>query len=39
LLLTANGVSEDVSIIDTEAGRVVATVGAGKGAWGVVVGS
>jgi len=35
MLYTANGVSNDVSVIDTAAGRVVATIKAGNGPWGV----
>jgi YVTN family beta-propeller protein len=37
-LLTANGVASTVSVIDTATLEVVATVPAGKGAWGVAVG-
>jgi len=36
-LYTANGVSNDVSVIDTAAGRVLATIKAGDGPWGVAV--
>lgn len=34
-LFTANGLSDDVSVIDTAAGRVAATVRAGQAPWGV----
>ena len=37
-LYVANGVSETVSVIDTESQKVVATVTAGKGPWGIAVG-
>ncbi|MGH7361101.1 MAG: hypothetical protein ACREJI_05765 [Candidatus Methylomirabilales bacterium] len=37
-LYVANGVSDDVSVIDTATERAVATIPAGKGPWGVVVG-
>jgi YVTN family beta-propeller protein len=34
-LYTANGLSGDVSVIDTRTRRVIATIKAGAGAWGV----
>ena len=36
-LYTANGLSGDVSVIDTATRQVVATIAAGAGAWGVAV--
>ena len=36
-LYAANGLSNDVSVIDTRTNRVVATVAAGDGPWGVAV--
>ena len=36
--VAANGLSNDVSVIDTAAGRVVATVKVGEGAWGIAIG-
>jgi YVTN family beta-propeller protein len=36
-LYTANGVSNDVSVVDTRTGAVIATVPAGDGPWGVAV--
>jgi YVTN family beta-propeller protein len=35
---TANGLSNDVSVIDTSTLSVIATVKAGQGPWGVAVG-
>jgi YVTN family beta-propeller protein len=35
--VTANGVSANVSVIDTETDKVVGTLPAGKGAWGVAI--
>jgi YVTN family beta-propeller protein len=37
-LYTANGVSNDVSVVDTTLRRVVKTIGAGDGPWDVAVG-
>jgi YVTN family beta-propeller protein len=37
-LYVANGPSNDVSVVDTESLRVVATVPAGKSPWGVAIG-
>jgi YVTN family beta-propeller protein len=34
---TANGLSNDVSVIDTSSNQVVATIKAGDGLWGVVI--
>jgi len=36
-LYTANGLSGDVSVIDTATRRVMATIKAGAGAWGVAL--
>jgi YVTN family beta-propeller protein len=36
-LYTANGGSDDVSVIDTRTRRVVATIRTGAGAWGVAL--
>jgi len=36
-LYTANGVSNDVSVIDTSTNRVVSTIKAGDGPWGVAL--
>jgi YVTN family beta-propeller protein len=36
-LYTANGVSDDVSVIDTKSGEVVATIKSGKAPWGVAI--
>ena len=38
-LYTANGVSNDVSVIDTAALKVIATIHAGEGPWGVAAAS
>jgi len=37
-LYTANGPSNDVSVIDTESLNVVATIRVGKAPWGVAIG-
>jgi YVTN family beta-propeller protein len=34
---TANGLSDDVSVVDLNAGKVIATVAAGVGPWGSVI--
>ena len=34
-LYTANGVSNDVSVVDTRAGKVVRTIAEGTGPWGI----
>jgi YVTN family beta-propeller protein len=36
-IYTANGKSNDVSVVDAKARRVVATIPAGDGPWGVAV--
>jgi YVTN family beta-propeller protein len=36
-LYVANGVSDNVSVIDTETRKVLATIPAGKGPWGVAI--
>jgi YVTN family beta-propeller protein len=36
-LYTANGLSNDVTVIDAKDRRVVATIPAGEGPWGVAV--
>jgi YVTN family beta-propeller protein len=36
-LYTANGPSDDVSVIDLQSGRVLRRIAAGKSPWGVVV--
>ena len=36
-LYTANGPSNDVSVIDTESNQVVATIPVGERPWGVVI--
>jgi len=37
-LYAGNGLSNDVSVIDTRSRRVVRTIRAGDGPWGVVIG-
>jgi YVTN family beta-propeller protein len=34
---TANGLSDDVSVVDLAAQKVVATIAAGKGPWGTAI--
>jgi YVTN family beta-propeller protein len=36
-LYVANGLSDDISIVDTEAGKVIASVKVGRRPWGVAV--
>jgi YVTN family beta-propeller protein len=36
-LYTANGVSNDVSVVDTQSGAVLATIPVGDGPWGIAV--
>jgi YVTN family beta-propeller protein len=36
-LYTANGLSNDVSVIDTATNKVITTIKAGDGPWGVVI--
>ena len=36
-LYTANGLSNDMSVIDTSSNQVVATVKAGDGPWGIAL--
>ena len=36
-LYTANGVSNDVSVIDTSTNKVTATIKAGDGPWGIAL--
>ena len=36
-LYTANGVSNDVSVIDTGTNKVIATIKAGDGPWGIAL--
>jgi YVTN family beta-propeller protein len=36
-LYTANGLSNDVSVIDTATGKVINTIQAGNGPWGVAL--
>ncbi len=37
-LYTANGLSDDVSVIDTRTLEVVGTIATGEGPWGIAVG-
>ena len=37
VLVTANGLSKDASVIDVAARKVVATIPTGDGAWGVAI--
>jgi YVTN family beta-propeller protein len=34
-LYTANGLSDDVSVVDTATNKVIATIKAGDGPWGI----
>ena len=36
-LYAANGLSNDVTVIDTDTGRVISTIRTGQGSWGVAV--
>jgi YVTN family beta-propeller protein len=36
-LYTANGVSNDVSVVDTRSGKVLRTIAAGTGPWGIAI--
>ena len=36
-LYTANGLSNDVSVVDLGDGRVIATIPAGEGPWDIVI--
>jgi YVTN family beta-propeller protein len=36
-LYTANGVSNDVSVIDTSTNKVIGTIKAGDGPWGIAL--
>jgi YVTN family beta-propeller protein len=36
-IYTANGVSNDVSVIDTNTNQVIATIKAGDGPWGIAL--
>jgi len=36
-LYTANGLSNDVSVVDTSSNKVIATVKAGDGPWGIAL--
>jgi YVTN family beta-propeller protein len=37
MLYTANGLSNDVSVIDVSANKVVTTIKAGDGPWGIAI--
>jgi YVTN family beta-propeller protein len=34
-LYTANGLSNDISVVDTQTNKVIATIKAGDGPWGI----
>jgi YVTN family beta-propeller protein len=36
-LYTANGPSNDVSVIDPDSGRVIARIAVGQGPWGIAI--
>jgi YVTN family beta-propeller protein len=36
-LVTANGASDDVSIVEAATGKIIGTVKAGRGPWGVAI--
>ena len=36
-LYTANGISNDVTVIDTASNKVIATIKAGDGPWGIAL--
>jgi len=36
-LYTANGISNDVTVIDTTSNKVIATIKAGDGPWGIAL--